>query len=495
VASVALIRPGPIKGNMVEPYIARRKGQEEVTYLHPALRPILEKTYGVVLFQEQVIEIATKVAGFGAGEADRLRRVMTHGRSREDMEDIGRFFVARSIERGIEPTVAETIFSYVAGYASYGFCEAHAAAFGDIAYKTAYLLRHYPAHYLAAILSRQPMGYYPPHVLCVEARRRGIGILAPDVNRSGEWFSVEEPGAGGPPTGGATADRAPAGGAAIRPGLRQIKGLSEKGLESILKARGQGVFSGLADLLYRTVPGGLDLRGVESLILSGACDSLLLPANRRALMWEAGPLVEAARAGDAPLYRGLSPAGPGTQGAAARGPGKSAGAAAGVPDFSPWEKLLHQYDTLGFTTGPHPMSFYRRALSRLGYLDSARLARLARRKGDGRGERVKVAGMPIRPHRPPTRSGRTIVFLSLEDEFGLADVTVFEQVYDRCGKLIFRDPVPPLAVHGRLERRGNGVSVIADEVYPLDDIVTKSTSAGGGKRAGTEPPPKLKARG
>jgi error-prone DNA polymerase len=191
VASVAIIRPGPIKGNMVEPFIARRKGLEEVTYPHPALRPILEKTYGVVLFQEQVIEIAMAVAGFTPGEADRLRRVMTHGRSREEMADIGRFFVAKAVAGGLEPAVAETIFSYLAGYASYGFCEAHAAAFADIAYKTAYLVKYFPAHFYAALLSQQPMGYYPPHVLCVEARRRGVALLGPDVNRSGEEFTVE----------------------------------------------------------------------------------------------------------------------------------------------------------------------------------------------------------------------------------------------------------------------------------------------------------------
>jgi error-prone DNA polymerase len=469
VASVALIRPGPIKGNMVEPFIARRKGREEVTYLHPALQPILEKTYGVVLFQEQVIEIATAVAGFTAGEADRLRRVMTHGRSREDMDEIGKIFVAKAAERGIEPEVAGTIFSYVAGYASYGFCEAHAAAFGDIAYKTAYLLRHYPAHYYAAILSQQPMGYYPPHVICVEARRRGVRVLAPDVNNGGEWFSVDGEDQCAP---------------AIRAGLRQIKGLSAKGLEAILTARRDGVFTCLPDFLRRTVPGGLDLRGAENLILSGACDGLEPQANRRAMMWRTGPLVADARAGESPLYRGLASVSRSRPETAA---GTGAGAAP-VPDFSPWEKLLYQYDSLGFTTGPHPMSFYRRRLARLGYLDSAKLARQARRSLP-RGARVMVAGIPVRPHRPPTRSGRTIVFLSLEDECGLMDVTIFEQVYQCYGKLIFRDPVPPLAVHGRLERRGNGVSVVAGEVYDLGDIVGRAADTKVAGCACNEPSP------
>jgi error-prone DNA polymerase len=463
VASVALIRPGPIKGNMVEPYIARRKGYEEVTYLHPALRPILEKTYGVVLFQEQVIEIAIAVAGFTAGEADRLRRVMTHGRSREDMADIGRCFVAKSVSRGIEPGVAETIFQYVAGYASYGFCEAHAAAFADIAYKTAYLLNHHPAHFFAAILNHQPMGYYPAHVLCVEARRRGVEVLAPDVNRSEADFTVETLTAA---ARGASGDRL-----AVRVGLKRVKSLSAAGLGAVTGRRGASPYRDLGDFLRRTVPQGLDAAGVDSLILAGACDCLAQPSNRRRLLWQAAGLVEAARAGELPLYRDVR-AQDGREEMDAGGiPGQGASQADAVPDFGPWDLLLRQYEALGFTTGPHPMSFYRRQLTALGYLDSLKLAR----RRLERGASVRVAGVLVRPHRPPTRSGRTIVFLSLEDEVGLTDVTVFEDVYQRHGKLIFGDVVPPLAVHGRLDRRGRGVSVRAESVYPLTDVLAAAS--------------------
>jgi error-prone DNA polymerase len=478
VASVALIRPGPIKGNMVEPFIARRKGQEEVTYLHPLLRPILEKTYGVVLFQEQVIEIAIAVAGFTPGEADRLRRVMTHGRSHEDMEDIGRFFVTKSAARGIEAAVAETIFSYVAGYASYGFCEAHAAAFGDIAYKTAYLVRHHPAHYFAAILSQQPMGYYPPHVLCVEARRRGVGILPPSVNRSKSDFTVETavtpPGGSGGGSGrnGRPGATDPAGN--IRVGLRQTKALSPQVIDALLEARRRdGPFHSLAGFLERTAGVGLDIRMAENLILCGALDDLddAGPAcNRRQLIWRAGPLLQAARSRDLPLHRSM--AGEGGTGDVTQAKEPLGGGA--VPDFSPWEKLRYEYDILGFTTGPHPMSFYRRALTALGYLDSAKLTR--RRIAPG--SRVWIAGLPFRPHRPPTRSGRTVVFLSLEDEAGLIDVTIFEDVYDRFGKLIFRNPAPPLAIAGRLDRRGNGVSVRAEEIRDLTEILAAGGSRG-----------------
>ena len=460
VASVALIRPGPIKGNMVEPFIARRHGIEEVTYLHPALEPILAKTYGVVLFQEQVIEIAMAVAGFTAGEADRLRRVMTHGRSRAEMADIGRFFVSKSIARGVEPAVAETLFTYIAGYASYGFCEAHAAAFADIAYKTAYLLQHHPADFFAAILSNQPMGYYPPHVLCVEARRRGVGILPPDVNLSKAEATVEQRSSGGDGAAGAAQ-------AMIRVGLRQVKGLAIPVIAAILQAREATPFRDLPGFVRRVVPHGLDAAMIDNLILAGACDEFATAGNRRELLWRAGQLLRDARAGATPLL------------ALAGAVAMQGAPAANISDFTPWDKLSRQYGVLGFTTGPHPMAFYRCRLRELGYLDSASL----RRRRLAPGARVRMAGMVVRPHRPPTRSGRTIVYLSLEDEFGLVDVTIFEGVYDRYGKHIFGDTVPPLAISGRLERRGNGIYLLAEHISPLAEVV----SSDGGQAKGNDP--------
>jgi error-prone DNA polymerase len=223
VASMALIRPGPIKGNMVEPYIARRQGQEEVSYLHPRLKPILEKTYGVVLFQEQVIEIATAIAGFNPGEADRLRRVMTNARSEKVMQEIGAEFIEKAQKNGIDGDLAREIFACIRGYASYGFCEAHAAAFATTSFKTAYMLKHYPGEYYTAILNNQPMGFYPPYIICSEARRRGIAILGPDVNASESNFKTE-------------------GKKAIRVGLKQVRGISRNELRHIAEERSRGVF-------------------------------------------------------------------------------------------------------------------------------------------------------------------------------------------------------------------------------------------------------------
>src|SRR5690606_14886309 len=256
VASVAIIRPGPIKGNMVEPFLRRRRGEEPVTYLHPKLKPILEKTWGVVLFQEQVIEIATAIAGFTPGEADRLRRVMTHARSHEDMEEIGRHFVAKARRRGVPEDVAQTVFSYIQGYASYGFCEAHAAAFATTAFKTAYLIRHYPAEFFAAVLSHQPMGYYPPNTVALEARRRGVKILPLDVNASGGSCTVEYPG------------RSRRG--AIRIGFCRVRGIRQEEIEAILAARDEdGPFRDIVDFARR-LRGRVHRDTAERLVRCGA---------------------------------------------------------------------------------------------------------------------------------------------------------------------------------------------------------------------------------
>ena len=266
VASVALIRPGPIAGNMVEPFVARRQGKEPVTYLHPVLEKILGKTYGVVLFQEQVIEIAVELAGFTPGEADQLRRLMTHNRSMAEMQALGRPFVEKCVARGIAQDVAETVFGYILGYAGYGFCEAHAAAFGDTAYKTMYLLTHYPAHYYAALLSNQPMGFYSPNTLALEARRRGIHMRLPDVNRSEKGFTVEDDGG------------------AIRVGLKQVEGIAEAEVDALVAEReSRGPFASLEDFCRRVA---LRRNILERMILCGCFDGL--DHNRKSLLWHAG---------------------------------------------------------------------------------------------------------------------------------------------------------------------------------------------------------------
>lgn len=446
VASVAIIRPGPIKGNMVEPFLARRHGQEEITYLHPKLEPILAKTYGVVLFQEQVIEIATAVAGFSPGEADQLRRVMTKARNKEDMVAIGRLFVEKAMQAGVDPAVADTIFSYVQGYASYGFCEAHAAAFANTAYKTAYLVRHHPAEYFASLMSAQPMGYYPINTLAGDAARRGVGLLPVDINRSEPSFTVEE----WSPEAWEAFWRAEGGYVppypelcrAIRIGFKQVKGVGTPVQEAIMAGRGAG-YRSLADFC-RKVGGKVPRDSLEALVLAGAFDCL--HPNRRELLWQVPQALEAAREVDSP------------QGTIDFGIEHRS-----LPDFTPAEKFLKEYELLGLMVRGHYMAFAREELKRQGYLTAAQVKRAER------GELVKVAGVVVCPHRPPTKSGRVVVFLGLEDETGLVDVTIFEDVYQRYGHLIFTDPRPPLAALGRVERRGGHVSVTVTRLKALGE--------------------------
>lgn len=412
VASMALIRPGPIKGNMVEPYISRRQGREAVTYPHPRLEPILAKTYGVVLFQEQVLEIARAIAGFTAGEADRLRRVMTHARSQKHMGEIGEEFVRRAVENGVERCCAEEIFASMLGYASYGFCEAHAAAFATTSFKTAYLIRHHPAEYYAAILNHQPMGYYPSRIIVNEARRHGIAVLPPDINLSHSDFTVQE--------------------GAIRVGLKQVKGLSRQVLELIAREQEKGRFSSWQDAVER-LPVPEDM--LENLVKCGALDSLS-PNRRWNLSILPALLANRESGGGLALFATES-------------------LADELADFSEKQRREMAFGLLEIEIGEHVMASWRDALSAKGIVSSRELAS----RPDG--SIVSLAGMLFRPHRPPTRSGRITVFFSLEDEFGLADVTMFEDVYMRCGSQVYSQETGPLLVRGLVQRRGRGLSIVA----------------------------------
>lgn len=413
VASMALIRPGPIKGNMVDPYIRRRQGQEEVSYLHPLLKPILEKTYGVILFQEQVLEIAIAIAGFTPGEADQLRRVMTHARSQKVMEEIGHHFVQKAIRNGIEAQVAESIFACMVGYASYGFCEAHAAAFATTSYKTAYLIKHHPAQYFAALLNHQPMGYYPSYVIATEARRRGLKLLPADVNESPTDCRAE------------SSD-------AIRIGLKLIKGVSRSTVNSIQQQQGLRPFASATDFIKRVAPPRDE---AENIVKCGALDSLY--SNRRELL----SLLPQLGSAESSLFADqLSNT---------------------ITDFSAPQKRYMERDLLGLDVQEHFLAFWRPWLQRRRILSSQELSALRS------GCHVQVAGLLLHPHRPPTRSGRITVFFALEDEFGLTDVTMFEEAYKRCGSEVFIPSEGIMMVRGKLNKRGRGLTIIADQVKRL----------------------------
>lgn len=433
VASVALIRPGPVQGQMVEPFLARRSGAEPVTYLHPALRPILEKTYGVVLYQEQVIEIATVIAGFTAGEADKLRKTMTHYRSEREMERIGEHFITRAIARGIDRETAETIFSYIRGYAGYGFCEAHAAAFADTAYKTAYLIRHYPEHFYAAILNHYPMGFYPPNTICLAARRRGVTILPPDINASEAVCTAAD--------------------GTIRIGLKFVRTMESNVLEQILTERQRGgPYTSLLNFCSRV---RIPKDTLEQLILGGCFDSL--SANRRALLWQAQTSLGWYIPTSSEKHQGLGR--PVQSSLVQVGLQIKEAPGTAIEDFAPYERHMYEYGALGFNPGKHFMNHFRSHLLSCGADDTRSIRRRPR------GKWTKIAGLVIRPHKPPTKSGRTVVFFSLEDEFGQVDVTAFENIYQKYGRLIYHSPL--LWVEGTVEWRGRGVSIVARRIAPF----------------------------
>ncbi len=433
VASVALIRPGPVQGDMVEPYIARRKGLAPVEYLHPALAEILKKTYGVVLFQEQAIAIVQRVAGFTLGEADRLRRVMSHARSKEEMVEIGRIFEEQAVERGVQPEAAKKIFSYLVGYAGYGFCEAHAAAFATTALKTAYLIEHHPAEFFAALLNHQPMGFYPPNTLALEAKRRGVRLLPLDIEKSVWEFRVEE--------------------GNIRTGFKQLKSITEASACRIVEEREKHAFRSWQDLARRAGVASLIL---ENLVLAGAFE--VRYPNRKALLWEIH------KGWDDGLFR--------DEGFVVAEHAVGLNDSSNYPDFTLLEKTEWEYRLLKLNTTHRLMALWRQMY----HWQGEGLLTTASVRDMQDGTRVSLIGLILRPHRPPTRSGQVVVFFTLEDEFGFLDAVLFERDYQKYGEWLFGSRGGPRRVAGILQRRGQGFSLLADRVLPPDH--DKENSAG-----------------
>jgi error-prone DNA polymerase len=425
IANISLFRPGPMQADMIGPYLARRHGEEPVKFLHPALEPALGETYGVILYQEQVLEVASALAGFTLGQSDALRRAMTHDRSAEEMADLREAFLEGCRKRGVESAIAEEAFRQLSAFAAYGFCKAHAASFAIIAYQTAYLKAHHPAEFLAAILSNQPMGFYPPEVIVNEARHCGVEVRPVEVNKSRDRYWVEE--------------------GAIRVGLAQVEGLSAAGLRAVLRAReAEGPFLSLRGFCERT---GLARPMVENLIRAGACDGL--GPSRRKLLWE---LQEICATGARRRERAQH-----GNGQLALAMGEEQGRAPALPALSEREEASGELATMGVSVKRHPLFFARERLKAMGVVSRTQLDALPE------GRQVRVAGIVISRQRPPTRSGRTVIFVTLEDETGLTEVTVFERVYERWGKVIFSSSA--LVVDGLLQRRGRYGTVVIGERF------------------------------
>jgi error-prone DNA polymerase len=423
VVEVALIRPGPIQGGSVHPYIRRRNGDEEVTYLHPLLERSLAKTLGVPLFQEQLMQMAVDVAGFTAAEADQLRQAMGAKRSSERMERLrGRLYQGMA-ERGITGEVADRIYEKLAAFANFGFPESHSVSFAYLVYASAWLKLHYPAAFLAALLNAQPMGFWSPNTLVADARRHGVVVHGPDVNRSAATATLEPAKAG---EGGGPGE---AGGWAVRLGLSSVRSLGEELAERVAEGR---PYVSMADLVRRT---GVGEGQVEALATAGAFGSLGL--ERRAALWAAGAVAQAR---------------------ADRLPGTAVGAEAPrLPGMSPVELGAADLWATGLSSDSHPVQFARERLDELGAVAAEGLAVVPP------GSRVLVGGVVTHRQRPATASGTT--FLNIEDETGLINVICSKGVwarYRRVGR-----SAAALLVRGRLERVEGVINVIADQLRPL----------------------------
>ncbi len=419
IVSISLVRPGPLKSNMDKVYLPRRHGREAVKYLHPRLKDALGETLGVILYQEQVLKVAHDLAGMSYAEADGFRRAMTHDRTEKEMNKMKESFLSCAHNNGVGERIAEKIFEQLAAFAAYGFNKGHACAYAITAYQTLWLKCRYPAEFLAALLSNQPMGYYPPRVLVAEAKRCGIEVLPPDINKSFQHYTVEE--------------------GAIRIGLKQLKGMSQGALESILSERAKDKFISLRDFVLRT---NVNLHIIEDLVKIGAFDSL---GNRDEILLQLPGLIGSKHR----ICKGAKPL------LEEDIHQKELPTGASRDDIRVY--LSAESKLLSLNLSAHPLDFYRLGTGIVKMRDLPSVPT---------GERVKIAGSVIRYQTPPTRNGKRVVYIIMEDGTGIADVTVFGDVQEKCGHVLFREGW--LEVSGKVQRRGiKATSVIAEDLIPL----------------------------
>ncbi len=423
VIEVALIRPGPIQGGSVHPYIRRHDGLEEPAMPHESMRTALGKTLGVPLFQEQMMQLAIDCAGFTPAEADRLRQAMSAKRAPERIEELRQRLLDGMAERGIGAAVAEDIYAKILAFSSYGFPESHAISFAYLVYASAWLKRYYPAAFTAALLRNQPMGFYAPHTLINDARRHGVVVLGVDVNAS-DALATLSPALG--PQG--------PGDPAIRPGLASVRNLGLAKAERVAAGR---PYRDLEDFAARTA---LPANALEALATAGAFGCFGL--TRRAALWAAGPAASV-REGQLPgTVPGLDPGGPGS--------------APPLPAMTPVEETLADLWATG-TYGTHPVEHVRPWLA-------GRQVITASAVGSAPADaQVAVAGLVTHRQRPPTARG--VVFLSLEDETGMVNVICPPQVWERHRRMA--SVAPALLISGRVERMGGAVSLVATALRPL----------------------------
>jgi error-prone DNA polymerase len=440
VVQVAIIRPGPIVGKMMHPYMRRRQGKEEVTYPHPLLEPVLKRTLGVPLFQEQLLRMAMTVASFSGAEAEELRRAVGMRRSMQRMKDLEGRLRTGMTRNGIGTEAQENIVQGISSFAMYGFPESHAASFALIAYASAYLKVHYLAAFTCGLLNNQPMGFYSPAVLVKDAQRHRLRVRPIDVQLS-VWLC--------------TLERETDGSISLRLGMNYAKGLRKSSAEALVAARVAGAFVSVDDLALR-VP-ELNRKELVALAQIGSLNALGEVEHRRDALWQ----VEWAGRPVGPLLRGTETAnGNGRSGANAEGDKATARGAAAMPlkQMTTEERLAADFTGTGLTTGPHPMAYHRSAMRAEGILSAAELAECTN------GKYVRASGCVIARQRPGTAKG--FVFLSMEDETGIANVILTPDIFERDRLIVTRSRF--LRIEGPVQNQEGVIHVKAQRIMPLE---------------------------
>jgi error-prone DNA polymerase len=448
IIDISLFRPGPVKSDMITPFLNRRHGAEPVAYPHALMTEALRESHGVVVYHEQVMKVLAAVAGYDLSECDRIRR---HLADDIEVDRIEPDFLRRATRRGVPATVARKIWHDVLQFASFGFCKAHAAAFAVPTYQSAWLKAHYPAHFLAGVLTHEP-GMYPRRLILEDARHHGIEILPLDINLSEPEYTVEGLHSG------------PSSRYGIRLGLKDVHGISQSQIDSILRSRAERPFVDVGDVLRRAE---LSRPVAEALAHAGAFDRLAGGRGTRRDRLFVAMVADAPREGEQAALPLAEPP-----------------AVAGLSEYSSAERVRAELEVVGMDASRHLMEFYHPLLEDLGAVPACDL-------GDLKGGRwLMVAGVKVATQTPAVRSGQRIIFLTLDDGTGLADVTVFERVQPWCAKPLFHGFL--LAVWGRLRRSGvRGASLVAERVWDLtvlsrarQDGRLAETMAQGGPRPG-----------
>ncbi len=480
VIEVAIVRPGPIQGQMVHPYLKRRQGLEPVRFPSEAVRDVLERTMGVPIFQEQVIKLAMVAAGFSAGESDQLRRAIGSWRRKDKLERFRVMLLEGMCARGYEESFAQQIFQQIEGFGEYGFPESHAASFALLVYVSAWLKRHEPAAFTCALLNSQPMGFYAPSQLVQDARRHDVAVLPVDVTVS-DWDCTLEPAdtascassntthttpaspvgwikpqanpaqPSSPTPDAATAAAPYAQGIhakenqpplALRLGLRMIRGLNADGAKRLVAARDRRPFRSVDDLQRRA---RLSRKDLDLLASAGALTALA--GHRHLARWQT-----LGAEGTLPLFDELHIQEP----------------APALPVPSEAQELIADYTTLGLSLGPHPLSFLRRQLHGMGCIPAAEFAARAN------GSKIRYTGLVVTRQHPSSAAG--VVFLTLEDETGNVNIIVWQKLVERYRKEVIGSRL--LEVSGILQREGEVIHLVArrlrDQTPLLGAVDTRS---------------------